>query len=272
MMNHHCTGQPRGRSGAMIVVAAAILAISLAPWVSSAAAQSPGTVNDRDCPSTAPYKIQIDNDVFCKTPAEFCAGAPYREDCQTGWTAPTLAPGQMRPPFSDDSIEVPGPVDGSRCPPSNPVATQVDDRLVCFTLPGFCETRNPTWYDPTRNLYCPGATSTTSTPPASAPASVNAPLGSGALSPTGVTEVRPQSGNASYVISPAALSVDGSRAGGQPALVTVRAMKAGARTVAFTLRVRGNRPIEIPSALSRKGYRIAIFVDGVQVMVIPPRT
>lgn len=264
-MTHDCSIAQRGFRTARLAVVAGVLAGSLSVALPVAASPIPG-VNDRDCPSTAPIKTQVDDDIFCKTIPEFCAEIPFVEMCQPGATTTTLAPGERRQPYSDDSIEVPGPVDGSRCPPSNPIATQVDDRLICFTLIGYCETRDPYWHDPSRNLACPAATTTSTSPPAI----VSSARGGSAVPESGPTEVRTQRGDSAYLISPATLSIDGGSAGSSPTTVTVRATKRGARTVSFTLRARGNRPIEIPSTLSRQGYRIVIFVDGVRALVIPP--
>lgn len=264
-MNHHCSTRSRRVRFARVLVVAGVLIGSLATAVPVAASHIPH-VNDRDCPSTAPIKTQVDNDIFCKTIPEFCAAIPFSDLCKPGATTTTLAPGERRLPFSDDSVEVPGPVDGSRCPPSNPIATQVDNRLICFTVTGYCETRDPYWYDPARNLACPAATTSTTSPPP--PASV--PVGGSVLPATGLTEVRTQRGDAAYVLSPATLSIGDGNDVRSSTAVTVRATKRGARTISFSLRARGNRPIEIPSTLSRQGYRIAIFVDGVRVLVIPP--
>jgi hypothetical protein len=263
-MTHDCSIFPRGFRTVRIVVVAGVLAGSLSVAIPVAASPIP-RVNDRDCPSTAPIKTQVDDDIFCKTIPEFCAEIPFVEMCQPGATT-TLAPGERRQPYSDDSIEVPGPVDGSRCPPSSPIATQVDDRLICFTVTGYCETRDPYWHDPSRNLACPAATTTSTSPPAI----VTSVRGGTAVSESGPTEVRTQRGDSAYLISPATLSIDGGSAGSSPTTVTVRATKRGARMVSFTLRARGNRPIEIPSTLSRQGYRIIIFVDGARALVIPP--
>jgi hypothetical protein len=232
-------------------------------------AGSRSQVNDRDCPSTAPIKTQVDSEIFCKTIPELCAALPFVDICQSGAATTTLAPGELRQPFSDDSVEVPGPVDGSRCPTSHPIAGQVDNRLVCYSVTGFCETRDPYWHDPSRNIACPAATSSSTTSP-SPDASVT--RGGGVLPEREPTEVQTQRGESSYSISPATLSIDGISGGASSTPVTVRATKRGARTISFTLRARGNRPIEIPSTLSRRGYRIAIFVDGVRVLVIPPTT
>jgi len=255
-------------------VVAGVLAGALAVAVPAAASHLP-RVNDRECPSTAPYKVQVGDDVFCQTPAEFCARNTWREDCQPGATTTTLTPGQMRPRFADDYVDVPGPVDGSRCPPSNPVAAQVDNRMICYTLLGFCETVNPTWYDEARGLWCPGATTTTTVPPTTTTTSASrgAAGESGApdlLDPAQLVEVRAARGGSAFVLPPDLLSVQSGEATGQPVAVTIRATKRGARTVTFTIRSRGNRPIEIPSSLSRRGYRLTIFVDGVRMLVIPP--
>ena len=258
------TVRSRRRIRLLAVVTSGLLVA--APSVPAVGAASVPHVNDRDCPSTAPIKTQVDNDIFCKTIPEFCAAIPFSALCAPGATTTTLAPGERRQPFSDDSIEVPGPVDGSRCPPSNPIATQVDNRLICFTVTGYCETRDPYWYDPARNLACPAATTSTTSPPP--PASV--PGGGSVLPAVGLTEVRSQRGDSAYVLSPATLSVGDGNDVRSSTAVTVRATKRGARTISFTVRARGNRPIEIPSSLSRQGYRIAVFVDGVRVLVIPP--
>lgn len=233
-------------------------------------------VNDRECPSTAPYKIQINSDVFCQTVAEFCARNPWRADCQPDATTTTLAPGGMRSRFADDYVDVPGPVDGSRCPPTNPIAAQIDNRMICYTLQGFCETVNPTWYDESRGLWCPGSTTTTTVPPTTTTVTtlVQGRTGSAApgevalVPPAQLNEVRSSRGGSAYVLSPDLLSVQGDSSR-QSTAVTVRATKRGARTVTFTLRTRGDRPVEIPSSLSKRGYRLAIYVDGVQMLVIP---
>jgi len=107
---------------------------------------------------------------------------------------------------------------------------------------GFSETRNPTWYDEARGLWCPGATATTTAPPTTTTTSASR----GAAGEPGAPDL-----------------VDPSQ------LVEVRATRRGSRTVTFSVRVRGNRPIEIPSSLSRRGYRLSIFGDGVQMLVIP---
>jgi hypothetical protein len=157
--------------------------------------------------------------------------------------------------------------------PSAAIATQVDDRMICYTLQGFCETVNPTWYDESRNLWCPGSTTTT-TSPATTITNVQGRASSGApgevasVAPAQLTEVRASRGGSAYVLPPDVLSVQG-ESGRQTVTVTVRATKRGARTVTFTLRTRGDRPIEIPSSLSKRGYRLSIFVGGVQMLVIP---
>lgn len=276
-MTHQCTVSKRTRVGSRILLVLAVLAGSCATGSTAGAAPVPGVVNDRECPSTAPYKIQIDNDVFCESLAEFCARASWRSECLPGATTTTLAPGEMRPRFSDDSVDVPGPVDGSRCPPSNPVATQVDNRLVCYTLLGFCETRNPTWYDEARGLWCPGATTTTTAPPTTtSTVAIRGTSGAsgdvGLIDASQLTEVRGARGGSAFVVPPDLLSVQGAGSTARSVAVTVRATKRGARTLTFTIRTRGNQPIEIPSSLSRRGYRLAISVDGVPVLVIPPRT
>jgi len=268
-MHHQCsTDRLHSRRRSRFLAAVLGCLIVAVPSVAGVEAASLPHVNDRDCPSTAPIKTQVDNDIFCKTIPEFCAAIPFSDLCKPGATTSTLAPGERRQPFSDDSVEVPGPVDGSRCPPSNPIATQVDNRLICYTVTGYCETRDPYWHDPARNLACPAATTSTTSPPPP----VSVPVGGSVLPATGLTEVRTQRGDAAYVLSPATLSVGDGNDVRSSTAVTVRATKRGARTISFTLRARGNRPIEIPSTLSRQGYRIAIFVDGVRVLVIPPGT
>lgn len=273
-MNHHCSTQFRRARRARIVVVAAVLVSPLSVAVPVAASHIP-RVNDRECPSTAPYKVQVDNDVFCQTPAEFCARHTWREDCQPSATTTTLAPGQTRPRYADDYVDVPGPVDGSRCPPSNPVAAQVDNRMICYTLLGFCETVNPTWYDEARGLWCPGATTTTTVPPTTTTTSVSRGAagesgGPDVVDPSQLVEVRAARGGSAFVVPPDVLSVQGGGATGRSVAVTIRATRRGSRTVTFSIRARGNRPIEIPSSLSRRGYRLSIFVDGVQMLVIPP--
>ena len=273
-MNHHCSTLSRRTLRARILVATGVLVTSLSVAVPAAASHGP-RVNDRECPSTAPYKVQVDDDVFCQTPAEFCARNTWREDCQPGATTTTLAPGQTRSRFADDYVDVPGPVDGSRCPPSNPVAAQVDNRMICYTLLGFCETLNPTWYDEARGLWCPGATTTTTAPPTTTTTSASRgaagePGAPDLVDPFQLVEVRAARGGSAYVLPPDLLSVQGGTATGQSVAVTIRATRRGSRTVTFSVRVRGNRPIEIPSSLSRRGYRLSIFVDGVQMLVIPP--
>jgi hypothetical protein len=62
-------------------VAAVILAASgvVAADPDMAGAAPVPMVNDRDCPSTAPIKTQVDNDIFCKTIPEFCAAIPFSD-------------------------------------------------------------------------------------------------------------------------------------------------------------------------------------------------
>jgi hypothetical protein len=221
-------------------------------------------VNDRECPSTAPIKTQVDNDIFCKTIPEFCATNLQVQNCMSSVAPTTVAPGELRQRYSDDYLEVPGPVDGSRCPGSHPVATQVDNLLVCYTLSGFCETRFPTWYDPSRGLYCPGATTTTTLAPAPP-----TPAPTGTIAPSQLTEVRAERAGSAFVLPPEMLSVQQNGGGTEPTIVTIKATKRGSRSITFSLRTRAGRPIEIPSSLSKRGYRLSIFVDGVQMLVIP---
>jgi hypothetical protein len=245
----------------VLVLGPAGAAVAAAPGSTSVAYASSGVLPpDTPCPSSAPIKISISGGIQCSTLAEFCASAPFREECAPGATPTTLAPGQTRTEFADDRIELTG--DARRpygCPSSNPVQVSVSGgRILCYTLLGYCETMNPTWYDSDRGLYCPGATTTTGATPASpADAGPAATTASAVRTSTGVR----------VEIAGSATSVGAATANG---IVVIRATKRGSHPVLLVRRVPVGKVATIATPRRLVGYRLEVFVDGTRILVIPP--
>jgi len=242
------------------------VATVLLPGTAGAASPPPSTYlpADTPCPSTAPFKVSFSGGVIqCWTLAEFCVAAVFREECAPGATSTTLAPGQIRPEYSDDSIELTGAARRPYgCPSSNPVQVSMSgERILCYTLIGYCETMNPTWYDSDRGLYCPGSTTTTT----------DATPATGAIPETGAimpTAVRAGSGvRVETVRAEASASAVGSSA--TTSTVVIRATRPGSRPVLIVRRVASGRTATIETPRRLAGYRIEVFVDGVSVLVIP---
>lgn len=248
-------------------VSICIAGVTVLALPGGAGAESPPpTTNlpaDTPCPSTAPFKISIGGGLIqCWTLAEFCASAPFREECAPGATSTTLAPGQTRAEYSDDSIELTGAAKRPYgCPASNPVQVSMSgERILCYTLLGYCETMNPTWYDPDRGLYCPGSSTTTAAPRgtrgAPEPAAI-APTAARTGSSVRVETVRAEA-SAGAAISPTTMST-----------VVIRATKPGSRPVLIVRRVASGRAATIETPARLAGYRMEVFVDGVSILVIP---
>lgn len=249
-------------------VSICIAGVTVVALPGGAGAESPPpTTNlpaDTPCPSTAPFRISIGGGLIqCWTLSEFCVAAVFREECAPGATSTTLAPGQTRAEYSDDSIELTGAARRPYgCPASNPVQVSMSEgRILCYTLLGYCETMNPTWYDPDRGLYCPGSTTTTSAP---------APASGGATEPAAIvpSAVRTGAGvrvetvraeaSAGAAIPPTTMST-----------VVIRATKSGSRPVLFVRRVPAGRAATIETPRRLAGHRLEVFVDGIRVLVIP---
>lgn len=239
------------------------IAGAVAPPGTATAESSPPTTflpADTLCPSTAPFKISFSGGVIqCWTLAEFCASAPFRAECAPGATSTTLAPGQTRAEYADDWIELTGAAKRPYgCPTTNPVQVSMSgDRILCYTLTGFCETMNPRWSDPDRGLYCPGATTTTT-------------AGEGVPGPAMTTPTAVRTGSSvrvETVRAEASAGAAGSAA--TTSTVVIRATKPGSRPVLIVRRVASGRAATIETPRRLSGFRIEVFVDGVRVLVIP---
>jgi len=250
-----------------LVLSICLAGVAALPFPSTAgAASSPTTTYlpaEASCPSTAPYRISFSGGVIqCWTLAEFCVAAVFREECAPGATSTTLAPGQTRAEYSDDWIELTGAAKRPYgCPSSNPVQVSMSgDRILCYTLTGYCETMNPTWYDPDRGLYCPGSTTTSAAPLASG----------GAPEPAGIAPTAVRTGSSvrvETVRAEASAGTAGSAA--TTSTVVIRATKSGSRPVLIVRRVPAGRAATIATPRRLTGYRLEVFVDGVSVLVIP---
>lgn len=240
--------------------------VMVLPGTAGAESSPPTTFLPADalCPSTAPFKVGYSGGLMqCLTLAEFCVARDFREECAPGATSTTLAPGQLRAEYSDDRIELTGAAKRPYgCPTSNPVQVSMSgDRILCYTLTGYCETMNPTWYDPDRGLYCAGATTTTTTSSSGS---------DGLREPVGVAPTAVRTGSGVRVETVRAEASAG--AAGPAATVStvvMRATKPGARPVLIVRRVASGRAATIETPRRLNGYRIEVFVDGVSVLVIP---
>lgn len=251
---------------AVSICIAGVTVVAL-PGGAGAESPPPTTTNlpaDTPCPSTAPFKISIGGGLIqCWTLSEFCVAAVFREECAPGATSTTLAPGQTRAEYSDDSIELVGAARRPYgCPVSNPVQVSMSEgRILCYTLLGYCETMNPTWYDPDRGLYCPGSSTTTTTSP---------PSLRGAPEPAAIAPTAARTGSSVRVETVRAEASIG--AVGSPATtstVVIRATKPGSRPVLIVRRVASGRAATIETPARLAGYRMEVFVDGVSILVIP---